>query len=251
VPPYQLLVRTFLIPFGCFAIGWGLIVSPLFWRQSSIDGTAQQIIRGEPFKYELLKPEIPLLDAIDRSTYCYPAELRGAAIVRLRIVEEAIASGERTLADHQLGASDKEIRSALSCSPADPYLWVALFWTDTRLNGFRPDYFQFLRMSYQLGPNEGWIALIRSHLTFAMFEYLPSDLREDALREFVGLLRAGLYSEAADIFTGPAWHVRDSILPRLGVVTQADREAFASVLYMRGVSVAIPGVAAPESRFEH
>jgi hypothetical protein len=217
----------------------------VFWEQSAIERTAKQIIRGEQFKFGALKSEIPLLDAIDGSTYCRPAGIQSAATIRLDIAEEAIALGDRQLIDQQLRASDRQIRDSLSCSPADPFLWLALFWVDNNLNGLRPDYFQYLRMSYELGPNEGWIALRRNYLAFSIFEHLPADLAEKTMREFVGLVNAQLYSETAEIFAGPAWHVRDEILPRLEAVAPQNRQAFADVLYTQGVDVAVPGTQLP------
>jgi hypothetical protein len=241
------LVRLFLILTGSFAILWGLVTLPVFWEQSAIEKTAKQIIRGEQFKLEALKSEMPLIDSIDGSTHCRPAGIQSAAIVRLGIAEEAIASGDRQFIDLQLKASDRQIRDSLSCSPADSFLWLALFWVDNNLSGLRPSYFQYLRMSYEVGPNEGWVALRRNYLAFSIFDHLPSDLADKAMREFVGLVDAQLYSETAEIFVGPAWHVRDEILSRLAEVEPKNRQAFADVLNAQGVDVAVPGTQPPHN----
>ena len=47
---YITLTRIFIIILGCIAVTWGLVVFPVFGRQSSIERTASRIIAGEPFK---------------------------------------------------------------------------------------------------------------------------------------------------------------------------------------------------------
>ena len=61
-----------------------------------------------------------------------------------------------------------------------------------------------LRMSYWSGPNEAWIAVRRNSLALGVFPSLPGDLAEQALSEFVGLVRSGLYS-ACGKYPGWAW----------------------------------------------
>jgi hypothetical protein len=98
-------------------------------------------------------------------------------------------------------------------------------------------------MSYRLGPNEGWVALKRNPIAFANFDWLPSDLAEDGISEFVGLVRSQrFFDAAANILVGPAWRVRDQVLPRLAELSERDRKTFAQVLQSRGYDVSIPGI---------
>jgi hypothetical protein len=76
-------------------------------------------------------------------------------------------------------------------------------------NGFRPDDVKYLRMSYRLDPNEGWIALKRNRLAFEKFDQLSTDLAESAIGEYVALVKSGLYEQAAEILSGPAWQARN------------------------------------------
>jgi hypothetical protein len=78
-------------------------------------------------------------------------------------------------------------------------------WMKNALHGFKLDHLEYLRMSYLMGPNEGWIALKRNVLALAVFERLPLDVAEMAIRELANLLSSGLIREAGGIFTGPAW----------------------------------------------
>jgi hypothetical protein len=128
-------------------------------------------------------------------------------------------------------------------APADPFLWIAVYWFDKFRDGFRVEQLDELRMSYRLGPNEGWIAIKRNPVVFEIFDELPTDLADDAIREFARILEAGLYDTAVDILTGAAWPQRNVILPRLANVTYRHRLAFAKVLHARELDdLVVPGI---------
>ena len=168
--------------------------------------------------------------------------------------------------DAQMNVATNSVRESLSCSPADPFLWLALYWLDRTQRGYRPEDLKYLRLSYQLGPNEGWIALKRNGVTFAMLQQLPSEARgeppapsspywcdqrqcilsnfsETAINEFVRLVTSELYEPAAEVFTGPAWPERELILRHLASISELDRLRFADALHGRGYDVNVPGIA--------
>lgn len=239
---YIILVRSMIAIFGCMAVGWGIVEFPAFWRDSPIQRIARQIISGEQFKIETLIGQEPTLLEVENSTYCRPAAIRSAAVIRLRIAEQEIAAGGQAATNEQASALRRSIRVALSCSPADPFLWVVLFSVEAARVGVKPESLEYLRNSYRLGPNEGWIAWKRNPIAFSIFQQLPADLREMAIREFVGLVESDFIDEAVDILTGPAWQVRDLILLRLAAVSQRRRLELAKALYRRGYDIPIPGV---------
>ena len=234
---YNIPLRILFILFGGIAIIWGLETFPMFWRQETIERTARLIIRGERYKIEALNGEMPIIDAIEKATNCVPRAAWSASIIRLRIVEQGGVDSR------QGEALDNSIRSALSCSPSDPFLWLMLYWEAVTKNGLQEDYQNYLRMSYQVGPNEGWVAVKRNYLVFANLDRLPNDLVDDGLNEFIRLLKSrNFFTEAANILVGPAWRVRDRILLRLSELSERDREAFAQVLESKGYEVPIPGI---------
>ena len=248
---YILLARSFVVILGCIAVWWGVIEFPIFWKESSPERIASRIIAGDPFKAEILGKQLPIIDGIERSAYCHPAALRSAAIIQLRMVETAASANDHKYVDAHLKPLGNVIRSSLSCEPADPFLWLVLYWVESDENGFQPDDVKYLRMSYRLGPNEGWIGLKRNRATFAVSEKLPVDLTEYAINEFVGLVEMGFYEQAAEIFTGPAWRVRDRLLHRLSDVAERHRRAFAYDLYTKGYDVLLPGIERRGSRPWH
>jgi hypothetical protein len=239
--PYILLARGFFGMLGCFAVWWAINAFPIFWQDFSIERITTQIIAGDQFKSETLAAQGSALDNIEHAGYCRPAALRSAAIIKLRMFEVAAAANDRQ--NEHLDSLDKAIRNSLSCAPADPFLWLALYSVGVTKDGFKPGYLTYLRLSYLLGPREGWIVLKRNPLVFKAFDQLSPDLREKVVNEFIDMLREGRFAaQAADIFVGPAWSARDLILSHLTGLNDSERRRFADALQQRGYDLDVPGV---------
>jgi hypothetical protein len=207
---------------------------------------AEHVIAGDPFKPEVLASIMPQAEVTERTEPCRPAGVRSAAIIRTRMAEQAIIDADNI--DAQLSTLGDSIRGSLACSPTDPFLWAVLYWAEITQKGFQPRYLQYLRLSYRLGPNEGWIGLKRNGLSLAVFRQLPPDIAEMAIEEFVNLLDSGFVDQMAAIITGSGWNERDLILPRLKQVTERNREAFAKTLYRLGYDIVVPGIVLPDPR---
>ena len=196
----------------------------------------------------LLAKQLSVAERIDKSAYCRPSVTRSAAIIRLRLLEQRSPESSSALSDAQdLQAS---IKKSLACAPSNPFFWTVLYWLSSQTSSrVPPDY---LRLSYKLGPNEGWIALRRNRLAFTLFEKLPKDLQKSAIAEFVRLLNndfepnGGLYAAVLDILVGPAWQVRDQITPYLMNLPRRNRESLVRDLSAKGFDLALPGVKQPE-----
>jgi hypothetical protein len=241
-------MRLLTALFGLAAIAWGISAYPALSRYAPLEQLSLGIIDRYAYKPEALAEVTPAVLFAEHDPYCRPEALRGAAVVRLRLAEDAIGKGARDAIDADLQALDRTTRQALSCSPADPFLWMALSWLDGAREGFNPDQLQFLRLSYSLGPNEGWVVARRNRLALSMFERLPADLADAALDEFARMVGSGIFEDAIAIFTGPGWPIRDKLLPRLAKVGERSREAFAKALYHEGYEVEVPGIPRPDFR---
>jgi hypothetical protein len=234
--------RLFAAVLGLAAIAWGTATFPIFWSQLSLERTATAIAGLNEFKPHSLDPFLPAINRIEESNYCRPEAIRSAAIIRLRLAEEAISNAERDAIDPRLDALQNTIVESLACSPSDPFLWTVLTWLDQTRQGFRPQQLTWLRLSYQLGPYEGWIADRRNRLALSMFWRLPPDLTEAAVREFAAMVNSRLYKDALAIFTGPGWPLHDQLLAGLEGADLRQREEFAKELYAAGYDVTVPGV---------
>lgn len=238
-----LFVRIFACFLGLGAVVWGGFLLPLFWKQAPVTMVASEVLQGHVFKRQALLEEAGELDAAEKSTFCDPTELHNAVVVRLALLNDAIAAKNHQLIETAYGPLYDSTRRTLACAPADSFAWLTLFWLDIAKRGFRPDNADYLRLSYALGPNEGWIALWRNQLSTALFQRLPPDLANDAIGEFVKLVdTGGLYSQTAAIFAGAAPAVQSRIVAGLKSAKPISRQIFARTLYDEGLNVDIPGV---------
>ena len=239
------LARALSVVIGLSAIAWGTATLPAFWADVTAEQLAQRILLGNIYRPEVLALQQPILDRIESEARCRPGAVRSAAIIQIRATEDAARRGENI--EGRLASLRQEVDHSLGCAPADPLLWLVRYWVQNRATGTVPGPLTDLELSYRLGPNEGWIAVKRSPITFAQFETLPPDLRKAALDEFIGLVKSGFFEQAADIFLGPASVARDLLLPRLGEIPLEQRRYFAEILRSRGYQNAVPGIELPDS----
>jgi hypothetical protein len=230
-----LLLRVFTIGFGLIAVFWGASELSSFRSDRSIERIASRIIAGDPFKAETLQNQIRFPAQIEKTSFCRPTALRSEAVVRLRIADAPDGSGSDPV-DVRTNAAIDSIRNSLECSPEDSFFWLVLFGLET------PAPLSYLRASYRLGPNEGWIALKRNPVAFAKFNQLPDDLRETVLREFRGILEMEFYDDALKILTGPAWDNKEFVLSQLDRVARRHRQGLANRLASAGYQVVVPGI---------
>ena len=235
-------IRSFTIVLGATGVLWGVELVPIFHKDFAIERIATQITAGQSYKSEALARQLPAIQAIEQSSICRPAALRSAAIIRLTLVENLNSSSEKSQLDENMNALRDSVRISLSCSPSDALLWLIYYWVQTAQSSDASNKIKYLRMSYQLGPNEAWIGVVRNRFAFAIFEQLPPDLAEDAVNEFIGMLDTGrLYRQVAEIFLGPAWRARKILLPRLASVPERELDAFRYELGRLGYDMELPG----------
>ena len=237
--------RLILAIVGVVAIAWVIAVFPVFWSEKVIDDVAGEVIAGAVFKPEILA-------AVEAQTETNSGPMRRssvlgkAAMIRLRQAEDAIRAGNLEIRDQKFESLDRIVDKTFLNAPSDSFLWLVRFWLDSTRNGIRPDNLRFLRMSYDLGPYEGWIAVKRNRIALAAYSALPSDLTEQAISEFVGLVRWGFVTDAGAIAAGPGRSLRDVLFSRLKDLNYEQRRAFANVIYGRELDdVPVPGIAPP------
>jgi len=116
-------------------------------------------------------------------------------------------------------------------------------------NQFRSAYLTITRKYVELSIEPALLILMASKTNLLTIMTLFKEkisvlfcLTDLSYREFIQILNTGLYMEAVEIFTGPAWRVRDQILPLLTEVPIRNREIFADALRNRGSEVIVPGV---------
>jgi len=139
-------------------------------------------------------------------------------------------------------ALESALQEAFACTPADPYLWLTVFWSQNNTRGLQQDNFGSLRLSYRYGPNEGWLALRRNRYAVAIYPALPDDLKRNAIDEFRQLVKSDFITDAADIIVGPGRSISDLLLSRLDGIDVQKLRFLARLLDAKGFEAKIPGV---------
>lgn len=225
---------------GLLGAGWGAVTLPGFWAQFPVDQMTSRILRSETFPLGRLQEQLQAFETRPRHFACNAAAAHDSAVMALSVLQQSFASASPAI-DSQLETSRRAVVAGLSCLPSDAYLWFALFQLESLQNGFKTDYLRYLAMSYQVGPNEGWIALPRNRAAFAIFPALTDELQARVLDEFALLLQTELYNEVVDIFLGVARPYREAVLKRLETVPQPNRQKLAVLLARMGIDGRIPG----------
>jgi hypothetical protein len=243
------VIRGVLVTAGLLAALWSALNFPPFLRRASNDHLATRILAGEVFKDDTIVRLLRTVDASRDRPRCDVPALHTLAILQLKKIENAIAARDEENVSQV--ATHDAIVASLSCAPADPFLWLVLAWVGSQSNPRSGDAVTFLRLSYQLGPNEGWIAIKRNYIAFTMFDQLPADIADRALIEFSHLVSSGIYGEAANIFLGPGWAQRESLLKKLTEIERFHRESFMNELSSKGYDVGVLGSNSARERNLH
>ena len=234
------LSRAVLMATGMFSVWWGISTFPIFWHDARLEHTAYAITNGGQFKREVLQNLLADAD-LDKS-WVRPEALRSAAIVRFGLVDQAIIAEKQKPPGPVVDQLEASIRRSLSAAPADSFLWLALFLSTRMKEGGSTEDFGFLRMSYRVGPHEGWVAGRRNYIAFDHFPELPQDLADAAVTEFRDLVGSGYFVTAAKILVGPGWPIHEMLLHRLEDAPVEARRQLALVAKARGYDIAVPGV---------
>lgn len=239
--------RLLAIALAVLGAFWGVMTLPIFWQARVIGLTADLIVRSHRFATQAVAAEAAKADSAGLSPSV--AARRSLAILKLRLAEDALNAGDRLSLKGRLADLKRSTADVLEIEPSDAFFWLVYYWCDLNTEGFRPANLKFLQASYELGPNEGWIAIRRNRLALAAFSELSPDMSERVLSEFTGMVASGLIVDAASNLIGPGAPLQSVLLGRLTAVPIAERERLARYLEENGVDLAVPGVERTEKRF--
>jgi hypothetical protein len=248
--PAEVIIKIALSLFGVFAVAWGGWSLPVFHAQASPQFVAAKLLQGDSYKMpRLLLTERQAEAVAARYPFCNPAALHNLTAIRLGIIKDSIGGSDPSLLESSYDASYAAARQTLTCSPADSFVWLTLFWIDAVRHGVTANNEKYLRMSYITGPNEAWIALWRSQLVFAAFDGLPPDLADDGVNDFINLVNTyrPIWQMAA-VFEKTSQNGQHHIIAGLKSANAIPREALINVLRDKGLDLSISGEAPNEPR---
>jgi hypothetical protein len=229
-------VRVLTAIFGVCSIAWAISTIPVFRREAVIIAAGHHILSGEQYSASQLDDLRRKLKATAAGSFG-PLALSDVAAIRLRLVEADLAAGKAQADAASLDELETAVDAALAGNPTGSFLWLTDYWLQSLRSANAAANLKLLGKSYSSGPNEAWIAVKRNPLALRVFSSLPAQLAEQVLAEFAGLVRSGLYEDAANAISASRSPIRERFLNRLAEVDEGDRRRFAKVLEAKGLDV--------------
>lgn len=242
------LVRLPFLLLAVAALAWVGFVAPGVLFEQRLIRASERIVAGETYSSDAMEALAAQLDK-ERDYKRSPSVLAPISIVRLRLVEGAIARNETASINANLISLRQALNEAVASSPYNSFQWLLLFWLVRTQHAFDPRDLQYLWMSYELGPLEGWVALKRSPMALAIHPLLPTKFKEAAFEEIINLVRSHYYAQVANILSTSSPIVRKEIAPRLIALSLTDRQILYRHLVGEAVTdLPVPGIDAVPSR---
>ncbi|MCK1485641.1 hypothetical protein IVB25_23850 [Bradyrhizobium sp. 193] len=240
------VVRAALLLIGVVGLLWSSLVMPSFWLSAPAHDVSDRIISDARFRPGVLGAMLVRLEAVRQPIIMHPVIAWAKTLVQLRAAEEAVRRERPDEADRQMANAEQMLRSTLSLNPAESFLWMLLYSAETARSGFDLQNVKYLNQSYLSGPNEGWIALRRSHLALSIFPLLSAVQQNQVVSEFARIVDADFIDQAALQLTTVGWLHRDRLLASLEQVDIESRQALSRQLSNDGFKFKIPGIDAEE-----
>jgi hypothetical protein len=98
----RILAPAFLGLILLLSAGWALFFLFNVDHSVQLDNIANRIMSGDGFQQSPLLDSVPLISSAEIRALCNPRAMRGMAIIRLRLFEDAINAWDTRLADQRL-----------------------------------------------------------------------------------------------------------------------------------------------------
>lgn len=253
--PARLLFRAFLSGLAVTCFIWALGAFAGFWTQSGVARMSEQILQGQTFRPDAIRGLLaegrtpPLLRSAPPPRFASrPDHLRDLAVLEMALAEQAAQRSEAELLA-ALPRLQQVTMTALLAAPGDSFLWLMLFWAKSASEGVTSNTIPLLQRSYELGPNEGWIALKRLRLSLASLRSLPPALAGRVRAEFRALVASGFELPVAEILAGCEPAIRQKLVDTVAGLPEPNRRKLAENLVGKGLhELVVPGIAPTELR---
>lgn len=244
-------LRLTLLAAGIVAAVCAGYILPTLENHAPIEVLAKRVKSRENYQSAALSGFNASASVWSDRKWQHPSVLASKAVIDLRLLERAMALSDTGKVDELFAETETAIERSLATAPADPFLWTVYFWVENNRLGFRRRHLEYLKMSYELGPSEGWVAVSRARFALALFRVLPPELADAAVAEFSRLVRSRFYRAAIDLLSRQSEPLASRLLASLSSVEFDDRQNFARAAYRAGYDWQVPGIEKPEWRPWH
>jgi hypothetical protein len=237
----RLVLRLLLLCLSILGGVWAALSGPQTLAEAPVISVGRQINGGASFSSAQLEAMLAVEPRGVLSGFCSVDMRRARLFVTARLADMVTqASADLAEMDRAADGLDAAARQVLACTPYDGYAWLALYWVTGRREGFRSRAFDFLAMSYDVAPREGWIAVRRNAQAAMVFPGLPEALRARVAAEWGELVKAQLFEAAALSLLRIAEAERPQLFTRREAIGDRRWADFSRFLYGRGSDITLP-----------
>lgn len=252
----RICAKAFLCVLALPGLLWAVAAFSAFWNEASSEAMAQQILRGHSYGVEAIKRQLaapPTPEVLARKAALTlpprPGYLRNLAILQADLTDGLLGRADAPPFSAALPGLERRVIAALAVAPGDSFLWLMLFWSKSLAEGATARTLSLLERSYELGPNEGWIAVRRMRIVLPLLQALPPALSERAMAEFRALVASGFETGAAELVTGADAEFRQKLVDAVAGLPEVNRRKLAENLARAGLmDLTVPGIARAERR---
>lgn len=243
-----LVLRLQLLALAAFGIGWAVIAGSQSLAKAPVVAVGREMKGGASFLGSRLEA---LLDSASPTTPdldCSIAYRRGRLLIAAGLADVTMTtSNDLGAMDRARAQLDAVAREVLRCSPREGYAWLALYWTTAQREGLQGKALDFLAMSYEVAPREGWIAVRRNPQAVKAFHAMPEALRGKLAVEWSELVTAQLYEAAASSLTQSTAY-RPLLFAQRDTIDERKWALLSRFLYAKGSDIMLPGAPLPPQR---
>jgi hypothetical protein len=190
------ITLLFVLFLSLISVFVGILFHSEVVENSNIKKLSTRIFDGHTFAVELLKRQRQkAADLRDRRGLCFMDAERSDAVVALNLLE--LIPSEQFLSTKV----QEQLERALTCHPADGYLWLAQAWLSFA-EGHDHKGREALSLSFSYAPREGWIVRKRLFVALSVFDRLDSLSQQKTVQDFSALVHHFYYAEALEALTG-------------------------------------------------
>ncbi|MCU4181142.1 hypothetical protein [Bosea sp. BH3] len=236
------MLRLLLLCLSGLGIAWAAVAGPQSLAEAPVISVGRQASSGATFSTSQLEAMLAVEPGKSLRRFCSTDLDRGRLLIAARLADEVTqTSADLAEMDRGLDVLEATARRVLACSPYDGYAWLALYWTTGRREGFQSRAFDFLAMSYDVAPREGWIAVRRNVQAAMAFSGLPAPLRAQVSVEWREMVNAQLYEAAAASLSQISEADRPLLFEQREGIHERRWTAFSRFLHARGSEIVLPG----------
>jgi len=204
---------------------WAILVLPTSEAADQFGYLGSQLLRSENFSSTTFSQQLADIAAQSLSD-CDTHSQTALALMEMRLTEAALRSGKIDQFDQLSRSLEARSRRVLSCAPRESFIWLLAFSLETLHGRLTEQTFNFLAMSYETSPNEGWIAIRRNFVGMPLLLNMPTPLRDSFLNEFGQLIRNGFQHEAALSYSAASSPIQSYLRTQIEQLDSAQQQGF-------------------------